>query len=150
MITVAVARHLDQLGLVTFDETGATGDAFHATMPASPNAAVAIMPGQPSPQLTKAPTDLPAVQILVRGDPHDSRTPFDKAAAIYSALNVLDHTTLDAGGTDEVYVIGCTAAQSGPVWLGQDANRRHEFALNFDMRTQAPTAHRPAVTAWTP
>lgn len=146
MIETALARYAASLGLVTFDETGAEGDCFIATMPSTPDQAVAFMPAPPSPQLTKAPTDLRSVQILVRGPQYDPRPGSTTAQALYDAFACLDAVTLDPGGDAETFVIGCTPVQSGPVWLGKDANNRHEWSLNLDLRVQAPTAHRPALT----
>lgn len=143
MLAAAVARHLADLNLVTFDETGVTGDCFVATMPPTPDEAVALMPSAGLPQLSKAPTDLPGLQALVRGPEFDPRPGYARARDIYDALTCLDHVTLDLGGDHEVFVIGCTAMQSEPVPIGRDANQRHEWSLNFSFRTHAPTTHRP-------
>lgn len=142
MLAAALAKHLDGLGIVTFDPTGRAGDCFVATMPAGPDEAVAVMPQPGLPQLTRSPHDLPGVQFLVRGPAHDPRPPYARARAIYEALTCLDLVTLDEGGVDEVYLVSLTAAQSEPVPIGQDDNHRHEWSVNFLARTYAPTAHR--------
>lgn len=146
MIALAVARYLHAEGVVDFRQHASGGDAFVGHMPSTPDAAVAVMPGPPGPQPTKAPTDLPAVQILVRGRGHDITGPEARAQLIYDRLAALDNVTLDPGGDAEAHVVGITPAQSGPIWIGQDANQRHEWSLNFDLRVHHPTSHRPALT----
>lgn len=144
MIEVALARYLHGLSIVTFDETGATGDCFVATMPSTPDVAVMVTPTGGLPQLSRQPTDLPTVQFLVRGPRHDPRPPLARARRIIGALTCLDLVWLDQGGTAETFVNSCTAMQSDPISLGQDDNQRHEWAVNFALRTHSPTAHRPA------
>lgn len=143
MLAFAVAKYLPTVvDTLTFDETGPSGNLFVTWMPSTPDLCVGIM-GQPGqPQLSKLPVDLPGLQVLVRGVRYDTRTPFDLARSIYSALNCLDNVTLDQGGDDEVRVIGCTALQSDPTSIGRDDNGRPEWSLNFAFRTYAPTAHR--------
>lgn len=125
-----------------FDESGATGNVFVQSMPSTPDTAVAVMAGAGLPQPTKGAHDLPTLQILVRGaDPVASH---DLAQAIYSDLNCLDGVELATGTAHEVFVHGCTAAQSAPIPLGLDPNQRHEWSLNFDLSILSPTTHRPA------
>jgi hypothetical protein len=147
VLAVACARYADSLGIVDFDETGPTGDCFIANMPPEPHQAVMFMPTGGAPQLTRRATDLATVQALIRGGKHDPRPAIERWQALYDAFTCLDRVTLDPGGEHEVLVIGCTAAQSGPVPLGQDENGRHEFSLNLGFRIHAPTTHRPAVLA---
>lgn len=144
MIYAAVAKHIAAARPeLTFDATGATGNVFVLTMPSSPDVAVAVMAGAHRPQRTNAPTDLPAVQLIVRGD-EDPRTALAEADALYGLLAGLDGVTLDEGGPDAVFVHGSTPVQSAPVAMGLDPNRRHEFAVNFDLSIHNPTANRPA------
>lgn len=145
MLAVAVARHLHTEGLAALDETGATGDLFVAHMPNKPDAAVCVMPTGGIAQRTRHPIDIPTIQILIRGAPHDARTPLQRADAIYAALAALDNALLDPGGPDEVWIIGCTPAQSGPIPMGQDELQRPEWSLNFELRVHNPTVHRPAL-----
>lgn len=145
MLTVAIAKHLDGLGLVTYSLTG--GDCFIDHMPSAPDAAVSVTLYGGIAQPTRTPYDLPTVQIRTRGAKHDPRTPLEAIEAIYNALACLDGVTLDDGGDDEVYVVGCTPAQSASTYLGRDEVDRHERTLNFDFRVHAPTTHRPAITA---
>jgi hypothetical protein len=143
----ALAKHLDaEVASLTYDATGATGNVFIGLMPSTPDVAVGIMPTGGLPQLTKAPTDLPTVQVRVRSTQDDPRTGLELALSILDVLNCLDATTLDPAGADEIFIIGCTAQQSAPVSMGQDSNRRNEWSLNFQTRVHAPSTHRPAVS----
>lgn len=137
MLAVAVARYLDQLGLVRFDETGVAGDCFIAVLPASPDRVVALFPAggaAPDPALGY---DTAALQIVVRGT-QDPRTASERAEAIYGALHGLRSTALPGG----VWVVLCRAMQSGPVWVERDANGRHVMSLNFELEVRHVTAHR--------
>lgn len=141
MIAYAVAVDIAGLGLGTLSEVEG-GDVFVQNMPSEPDEAVAVSSYGGQPQQTKAPTDLPLVQVRVRGTKHDPVTPYERARAIYSALNCRDNTLIAAGTVHEAWVIGCTAIQSDPISLGADENGRHEWAVNFAYRTAAPTTHR--------
>jgi hypothetical protein len=143
MIAAAVARHLSTriVGL-RYDPVGKDGNVFVAFMPDRPNIAVAVMPTGGLPQMTKDPDDQPGVQIIVRGDRNMPRASYELARDIYGELTCLDLVTLDEGGDDEVFVVGCTALQSDPVPMGQDSNQRHEWSLNFGLHTHAPTLNR--------
>lgn len=143
MISAALARHLDaQITGLSYAAPGSTGGNVYADwMPDEPDRAVAVMTGQPLPQLTRQATDLPQMQVLVRD--RKSRDGEALARAVYSALTCMRRATLAAGTDDEVLVLGCTAAQSGPVSIGRDAVDRHEWSINFSLRVHAPTTHRP-------
>lgn len=145
MLSKAMATRAATLTAWTYNDATADGNVFVEWMPATPDTALSVMtqPGQP--QLAKRPVDLPGIQFLVRGerqaDPADS---FALAEELYGEFTCLDLVTLDDGGTNEVYVAGCTALQSSPVYLGRDSNDRPEWSLNFSLRTLSPTTHRSA------
>jgi hypothetical protein len=141
MIAVAVAKHLGSLGLVTFDETGVTGDCFIGTMPSGPNEAVALTPSGGNPTSSHHGYDEPVLQVRVRGTT-DPRVPYLRARRIYEALVGLHAVTLDFGGDDEVYVVRTVAQQSDPASIGVDDVGRHEYVLNFAFYVRALTAHR--------
>ena len=144
MIAVAIAKHIDaNVSGITRSNT-AGGNLFLGRMPDKPDEAVAVMPQPGLPQFDRSPTDLPTVQVLVRGAKRTPMSGYERARAIYDALNCLDGVLLDEGGDDEVFVIGCTAAQSDPIPLGPDATERPEWSLNFQLITHQPTTHRPA------
>lgn len=144
MLSYAVAAYLDaNVASLTFAPAGGAGNVFVEWMPPSPNVAVMVA-GQPGlPQLSRLATDLPGLQVIVRADPYSVEAGHALARAVYSALTCLDGVTLDEGGPHEVYVIGCTATQSEPAPIGRDELQRPEWSLNFQLRTHAPTAHRP-------
>jgi len=111
-------------------------------MPSTLDMAVVVMTQPGAPQLSKIPMDHPGLQVVVRGARYDSRGAHTLARSVYSTLTCLDGVTFDAGGDDEVYVIGCTATQSDPTPIGRDTNDRPEYTVNFQLTTRAPTAHR--------
>lgn len=143
MLSAAIGKYLAaQLAALTFDATGATGNVFVEWMPSTPDLAIAVMtqPGQSS--LSKMPDDRPGVQVLVRGTRNNPRDGYDLARSIFGELAGLDLVTLDDAGVDEVFLIGCSPLQSEPVSIGQDANERFEWSLNFTCHTYNPTTHR--------
>lgn len=143
MIAVAVARHLAAtVDGLTMDETLGTGNVFIDWMPSTPDVAAAVMSQPGEPQLTNDPSDVAGVQVLIRAARGDVRPGHAMARTVYSELTCLDLVTLDDGGPDEVFVVGCTALQSDPAPIGQDENQRPEWSLNFRLHTHAPTAHR--------
>lgn len=147
MLSAATAKHLalSVTGLVyESDDDEVPDTVFHEHMPSSPDTAVAVMSAGGRPQPTLGAHDFPSVQVLVRA--LDAQTGHDLAMAIYGELHGLDRSTLDDGGDDEVFVIGCTATQSAPIPLGKDANQRQEWSLNFDLTIDAPSTHRPGGT----
>lgn len=142
MIAVALARHLASLGLLVFDETGATGDTFIGMMPAAPDTAVAISPAGGNPTNSHDGYDEPLVQIRTRGPAHDPRPAYLRCRDLYDAVVGLHAVTLDFGGPDEVFVIRTVAVQSDPAPIGPDDNNRAEYVQNFAFRTRSLTTHR--------
>lgn len=148
MISAALAQHLsDNVAGCTFDPDGDNGNVFCGFMPSTPDVAVMIDVPTSQPQPTRLPTDLPQPHLLVRGSRQNQREAYDLARAIYAECACLDLVTMAAGTVDEVFVIGTTPAQSGPVDIGQDDNQRFTFSLNFDMRVAAQTTHRQTTGA---
>ena len=137
MLAAAIARYLAAQGLVTFDESGLSGDTFIAVMPSAPDSCVAIFPTGGFGADGKLGYDSPTIQIRVRGT-QDPRPAYQRAEAIYGALHGLHDVTLPGGP----YVVGCWGIQSGPVHMGRDQNGRHEYSLNFRLEIRAVTAHR--------
>ena len=145
MIAAAVAKHLAaEVAGLTYTPTAATGNVYLAHMPAGPDIAVAVMPNGGDRQPTRDPHDTPSVQVIVRGERHAWRASYVLARAIYDQLACLDGVLLDAGGVDEVWVVGTTPRQSDPVPMGADDNDRPEWSSTYDLLVNAPTTHRPA------
>lgn len=149
MIARAVAKLLDaQIAGLTFTSDGQSGgNIFVGWMPDSPDRCVAVMPGAPLPQLSKLPTDIPTVQLIVRDGVGQYAAAHDLAEACRSAVDCLPAQVLDPAGPDEVVIIGATADQSGPIDMGRDQKDRPEFSVNTTWRTHNPSTHRPAVPA---
>ncbi len=139
------ANHAD----LSYDASGVTGQIFVANMPSVPDSDtdvhVAVMPYGGAEEATKQPTDLPLVQLLIRGPRFDPRPALAVWADLYALFAGLATTAI--GTSDPVLVHMCTPLQSGPVAIGKDPNDRHEFVLNLQFRVHAPTIHRPAITA---
>lgn len=146
MIAKAIAKHLAAtVDGLTYSETASGANVFVQDTPdgpGTPHSCVTVMAGSGAAQLTRDPTDLPTIQILTRGEPGDPLGGHDLAAAICSQLTCLDGVALDVDGTDEVFVIGCTAIQSTPGSIGADAAGRQEWSQNYQLYTHAPTIHR--------
>ncbi len=133
-----IAKYLQSQGIVTFDSTGANGDAFIEVMPDSPSNAVAFMSsGGPEEPGVRHSFDTRTFQVLVRGGV-DPRPPRSRAEQIYSALQGLTGVTLDDG----TYVVAIGGIQSGPIRMQPDVKDRHRFSLNFWVRLRVPTANR--------
>lgn len=147
MIATAVAKHLAAtVDGLTFSETASGVNVFVQRTPdaaSTPHEVVTVMAGAGLPQMSRLATDLPTIQVLTRGAPHDPLGGHALALACYSQLTCLDRVVLDEGGPDEVRVIGCTAVQSTPGSLGPDAADRQEWSQNYQLRTSNTTAHRP-------
>lgn len=132
----AVARHLDSLGLVTYDGPG--WDVAIDTMPDSPSQVVAIT-GYGGPQTHAGRGwDRPSIQIRVRGT-QDPRVSRGRCQAIYDALHGLSNVELPG----PLWVTNCVAITSSPQAMGMDANNRHEHVVSFELEVRNPA--RPAV-----
>jgi hypothetical protein len=138
------ANHPD----LTYSATGVGGQIFVATMPTAPDTDtkvnVAVMAYGGAEEATAQPTDLPLVQLIIRGPRFDPRPALATWADLYRLFAGM--TSTEIGTSDPVHVHMCTPLQSGPIALGKDANDRHEFTLNLQFRVHAPSLHRPALT----
>lgn len=143
MIAAAMAIEADlTIPQLTYRPTSTGGNVFLDWMPDDPNVAVAFMTQPGRPQLGKGAHDFPDVQALVRGAPYDAEGAHALAQAICDAFHCRPASTWAAGTDHEVWVIGCTAAQSSPVPIGRDARERPEYSLNFRLTVHQPTTHR--------
>lgn len=138
MLLVEIAKFLHSRGLVTFDETGISGDCFISVLPSAPDEVVALYPTGGIEGDAKLGYDSPGVQIIVRG----SKNPIpalSRAQAIYNALHGFGSGMFVPGGT---WIVSCFGTQSGPIYLDRDQNERHEYALNFDIEIRNKNEHR--------
>jgi hypothetical protein len=133
-----IARHLDALGLLTYDPAGGVGDCFIEIEPAQPDDCVTLtLYGGPEVD-SLLPYDTPSLQVRTRGgaDPRVSRA---RSQAIYEQLNGAGPITLPDGS----YLLLATANQT-VTSLGQDALGRCAHVVNYSLEVHAPSAHRPA------
>ncbi len=144
---VALARYMTNQGLAIYDPDGVGGDLFYARLPSSPDQAVMIMPTGGNPLLASGtlPYDEPTVQIMVRSERGQPVAGERRAWAIYDALNGLHRVTLDPTGEDEIYLVGMTSMQTGPVHIRTDNMGRDTWSLNFQARVKRPSQHRAAI-----
>lgn len=133
-----IARHLDGLGLATYDPDGVVGDCFIEIEPASPDECVTLtLYGGPEVD-SLLPYDTPSLQVRTRGgaDPRTSRA---RSQAIYEELNGLGPVTLADGS----YLLLAVANQT-VTSLGQDDLGRCAHVVNYSLEVHAPSVHRPA------
>lgn len=140
----AIARWLTQHGLVNYDESGIGGDVFFGTPPKAPDRAIIITAtgGIPDVASGTLPYDRPTVQILVRSERGDYDDGQRRAWQLYDALNGQHRLTLDAGGPDELYLVGMTVPVP-PYHLQTDSSGRHLWTLNLQAMVKRPTPQRP-------
>lgn len=135
-----LAQLLADLGLGTYNADGTPGGTiYHPLLPASPDRCLAIARYGSSESDSVHPWDSLNVQIRVRGPRADARIAEADAQAVYDALHGLGDRELAGGTWLELAV--CT--QGGPVYIGPDANGRHEWTVNFRIDIQRPTLNRP-------
>lgn len=122
-----IARHLAAAGLLTYDPTGSTGDAFIEALPPAPDRAVSLALYDAGPPEARDDAEMRRLQIRVRGtaDPRVSRT---RAEALYRALHGLTDVALADGSA-----LILAAARGTPAPMGTDPAGRHEHVVNFDL-----------------
>lgn len=130
MLTSALARHLDALGLGTYGRAGT--DTFLETMPAAPEDALALFtqPGRKADRFRR-----PGVQVIVRADGTGGRARegYERAQSILEALDGTARVLWGAGTPDAVRIAWCEAQQAAPVNLGDDDNGRPRWSVRFDV-----------------
>jgi hypothetical protein len=132
-----LARHLEGLGILAYDENGVTGNTFIDSMPASPDTAVVLtIYGGPEAD-SKLGYDEPNVQVRVRGGP-DPRPSRVLANEIRSELHGLGPLTLPDG----TELLSCIAIQAAPALLQVDENGRFEHVCNYRLYVRSVTTHR--------
>ncbi|WP_445396438.1 minor capsid protein [Streptomyces sp. LE64] len=128
-----IARFLAARGLVAYDPTGRTGDLFVGTMPAGPDAAVALTAyGTDTPTAPDDDDHRVRLQIRVRGGT-DPRVSEARCRALRDALHGQAGVELPGG----VWLVLATAPLPSP--LGPDATGRHEHVTNAALDVAAPT-----------
>lgn len=128
-----LARYLDGLGLLDYDQTGTTGDTFIETMPPAPDQTVSLTLYDGAPPEARDDADTPRLQIRVRGTP-DPRVSRARAEALYRALHGLAGIELPGG-----MWLTLAAARGTPAPMGLDSNGRHEHVVNVALDVSDPT-----------
>lgn len=142
MKAAALARHLAELGLGTYEGAGAGPPVFlcDATgMPDKPDIAIGIftLPSFPRSEPT-IPYELPELQVQVRHPGFDgarSRPGSELTDSIRRALDGTDNTVWAASTEDELSVLWCIANSSGPIPLGPDITGRPRWSVSFQIET---------------
>ncbi|MCL4473562.1 MAG: minor capsid protein [Actinobacteria bacterium] len=138
MISVAVARFLDNLGVLIYDEAGIEGYCFTGPLPPEPDLAISIRQYGGTGDFQHG-YDTPRVQVLVRAATNDEA--LTKATEIYTVLHALRYTTLDSGGDAEAYMVFCKALDL-PSDIGIDENGRHQFTTNYEIEHTVVSTNR--------
>lgn len=136
MIAVEVAKFLNELNLVEFDEAGVDGDCFIDDMPASPDQAVGIFSTGGFRGDFKFAWDNPTFQVRVRGE-RDPRVSYERARNIYNALHALGDMQFG-----NLWLHRLEGLQSDPVSIGRDPQDRFEHVINFEAEVKAPVGNR--------
>lgn len=105
--------------------------------PPAPDRAVTLAAYAGPESNSNEPYDLVNVQVRVRGTA-DYSVSADHAQAIYDALHGLGPITLPGG----VRLMNAVCLQGGPIYIGVDANDRHEHVVNVRCEWRNETALR--------
>lgn len=138
MIHITLARYLDSLGIVTYDEAGGDGNCFTGPLPPEPDLAISIRQYGGSGDFQHA-YDTPRIQVRVRAAIGDQA--LAKAEEIYEALHSLRYQTLDKGGDAEAQMVYCRALDL-PSDMGMDENSRQEYVTNYEVEHKVASANR--------
>ncbi|MFI6909879.1 minor capsid protein [Nonomuraea sp. NPDC050394] len=114
------------------------GPAFSPKMPATPDRCVVLARYGGAESRLADNYDEVRVQFRCRGPAADPRIAERDAELIYDRLNGLAGITL-AGGT---WLSQLVALNGGPVYIGQDANKRDEYVINFRAEISRLSTHR--------
>ena len=135
MLIVEIAKYLHNNNLGIFDETGTSGNIFISVLPSKPEQCISIYQTGGATADVKLGYDNPTIQLIVRGTGHPKNS-YDKALDIYNQLHGLSALEFIPGGS---WIVSCIGLQSGPAYIGQDKNGRHEHSLNFilDVRNKS-------------
>ncbi len=121
------AQLLDQLDLGTYTGDQPGGDIYLTLMPPTPDTVLVLALYAGDESGLEDDYDEPRLQVRARGPDTDARVAEQKAQAVYDRLHGLGSQLLP-GGTWLQLVVGL---QSGPIFIGQDANGRPEYTVNF-------------------
>lgn len=132
MLTRQIAQYLAANGIGTLDT-----NIFYESLPASPNAAVAVFSTGGFESANFMGYDDPTIQVRVRDTSPTGA--YNRISAIYNVLQGLKHTNLVSGG---IRVISVTAIQSSPENIGKDEQGRLEYTQNYRIEIRNKTNNR--------
>jgi hypothetical protein len=131
------AAGFEQSQSSSYPSAGTLFGIYILALPESPDTGISLTL-YPGPDSTpKLGHDTPNLQARVRGT-REPRTAMGMAQGVYNQLHGLTETLLSEG----TYVTTCVGLNSGPVYIGRDANGRHEFTVNFRLQVRNATVHR--------
>ncbi|MFD8685372.1 minor capsid protein [Streptomyces sp. NPDC059651] len=137
-LLTGIAQHLHDLGIVTFDESGTSGDCFLESMPSRPGTAVVLTVYDVAIESdSKLGYDEPRMQVRVRGGPNPSVSRL-LCKQIRDELHGLGPVPLPDG----TLLILSVALQAAPAALGVNTNGEHEHVCNFRQEIRDVTTHR--------
>lgn len=134
------ARMIAARGLGDYRADGsAGGDVYLTRMPPAPDAVLVVgRYGGPESD-ARLGYDEPGLQVRARGAADaDITLVEDRAQAVYDALHGLSSMRLPLG----TWLVSLVGVNGGPVYIGQDANRRDEYVVNFRAHLRRQTATR--------
>lgn len=138
-VTEDLAQLLHDLGLGDYHSDGTVGGTIYLThLPDTPEECMAVARYPGSTSDSRLPYDNVNLQVRVRGNAGDTRSGEAKAQAVYDAVHGLGPRPLTSGAE----LLLAIAAQGGPVYMGRDENRRHEWAVNINCEIRRLTANR--------
>jgi hypothetical protein len=138
-VTEDVAQLLEDLGLGDYRADGSVGGTIYLThLPDAPDECMAVARYGGATSDSRLPYDNVNVQVRVRGNTTDVRTGERTAQDVYDALHGLGPRPLASGAE----LLLAVANQGGPVYMGRDENRRHEWAVNINCEIRRITANR--------
>ena len=129
-----IAVFLDSRGIVEYDPK-LGGNVFipsYVGIVGAPDEAILIRPTGGLRADGKRPYDFPTIQIIVRSTT-DPDPGMETAQAIHDELHGFHADSFSRGGRE---IVNCIALQSMPVYIGMDANGRHEYSMNFQLHVR--------------
>jgi hypothetical protein len=132
MLAVEVGRYLDSLFLGVYNESTIDGTIYIGQLPPDPDEVIMVKPSGGQRTGANLSTDMPTIQIIVRGTRATPVPAETLALQIYNAMIAIRNQEIIPGAT---WVHGCQGMQSGPTHIGVDKNGRHEYSLNFELTT---------------
>lgn len=137
-ITEEIAQLLHNRGIGVYTPNDTTGDIFLTSAADTPDSTIAVARYGGTESDSLLGWDQPSVQVRVRGDNLDPRTPENRAQQVYDALHGLASTRLPNG----TYLVLCVGTNAGPAYMGRDLKGRYEFVVNLRLEVRNVSLNR--------